>query len=64
MFKGIKWLCIGAMATAFLIAAVTAGSATELTMYYPVAVGGPLTTVVDGIVDDFMKKNRIDVWEQ
>ena len=31
--------------------------ATELTMYYPVAVGGPLTTVVDGIVDDFMKEN-------
>ncbi|MBR9984982.1 MAG: ABC transporter substrate-binding protein [Desulfosarcina sp.] len=57
MFKGIKWLCVGVMATAFLIAAVTAGSATELTMYYPVAVGGPLTTVVDGIVDDFMKQN-------
>ncbi len=57
MFKGIKWLCIGVMATALLIAAVTAGSATELTMYYPVAVGGPLTKVVDGIVDDFMKQN-------
>ena len=57
MFKGIKWLCIGVMATALLIAAVTAGSATELTMYYPVAVGGPLTSVVDGIVDDFMKEN-------
>jgi len=57
MFKGIKWLCIGVMATALLIAAVTAGSATELTMYYPVAVGGPLTQVVDGIVDDFMKQN-------
>jgi len=57
MFKGIKWLCIGVMATALLIAAVSAGSATELTMYYPVAVGGPLTTVVDGIVNDFMKQN-------
>jgi sn-glycerol 3-phosphate transport system substrate-binding protein len=57
MFKGIRWLCIGMMATAVLIAAVTAGSATELTMYYPVAVGGPLTAVVDGIVDDFMKEN-------
>ncbi len=57
MFKGIKWFCIGVMATALLIATVTAGSATELTMYYPVAVGGPLTSVVDGIVDDFMKEN-------
>ena len=26
-------------------------------MYYPVAVGGPLTKIVDGIVDDFMKEN-------
>jgi hypothetical protein len=32
-------------------------TATELTMYYPVAVGGPLTKIVDGIVADFMKEN-------
>jgi sn-glycerol 3-phosphate transport system substrate-binding protein len=57
MFKGIKWLCIGVMVTALLISTVTAGSATELTMYYPVAVGGPLTSVIDGIVGDFMKEN-------
>ena len=31
--------------------------AVELTMYYPVAVGGPLTKVVDGLVADFMKEN-------
>mgnify|MGYP001544890083 FL=1 len=55
MFKGIKWLRIGVMATALLMATVTAGSATDLAMYYPVAVGGPLTSVVDGIVDDLMK---------
>ncbi len=30
---------------------------TNLTMYYPVAVGGPLTKVVDGIVSDFEKQN-------
>jgi len=30
---------------------------TELTMYYPIAVGGPLTEVVDGIVADFMAEN-------
>jgi len=35
---------------------------TELTMYYPVAVGGPLTKVVDSMVEDFEKQNpNIDV---
>ncbi len=36
--------------------AITA-SAVELTMYYPVAVGGKLTKIVDGLVADFTKKN-------
>src|SRR5690606_18778222 len=30
---------------------------TELTMYYPIAVGGPLTNVVDGMIADFQKDN-------
>jgi len=34
-----------------------AAAATELTMYYPIAVGGPLTQVVDGIVDEFEAAN-------
>ena len=29
----------------------------ELNMYYPVAVGGPLTKIVDGMVDEFERKN-------
>jgi sn-glycerol 3-phosphate transport system substrate-binding protein len=45
------------MAGVFLITAVSASTAMELTMYYPVAVGGPLTKIVDGIVADFMKAN-------
>ena len=57
MLKRFKWMGIGVLAAVFLFSAVTAGSATELTMYYPVAVGGPLTKVVDGIVADFMKAN-------
>ncbi len=32
-------------------------AAVELTMYYPVAVGGPLTKIVDSLVADFMKAN-------
>lgn len=31
--------------------------AVELTMYYPVAVGGALTKIVDGLVADFEKEN-------
>lgn len=34
-----------------------AAAETELTMYYPIAVGGPLTQVVDGIVADFTAQN-------
>ncbi len=57
MLKRFKWMGMGIMAALVLLAGVTAGSATELTMYYPVAVGGPLTKIVDGIVADFMKAN-------
>ncbi len=34
-----------------------AAAETELTMYYPIAVGGALTEVVDGIVADFEAQN-------
>ena len=30
---------------------------TELTMYYPVAVGGPLTKTVDKLIENFMSEN-------
>lgn len=40
----------------------TASAQTELTMYYPVSVGGPLTKVVDGMIADFEDANPdIDV---
>ena len=45
---------------ALACSACVAGSAaaeTKLTMYYPIAVGGPLTKVVDGIVDAFEAEN-------
>lgn len=35
------------------VGAASAQEPVELTMFYPVAVGGPLTEVVDGLVDDF-----------
>ena len=37
--------------------ALPAKAETELTMYYPIAVGGSLTQVVDGIVADFESQN-------
>jgi len=42
-----------AATTALVNPAPVAAAETELTMYYPIAVGGPLTAVVDGIVAEF-----------
>ncbi len=39
------------------LSSTLAWAETELTMYYPVAVGGSLTKVVDGMVSDFMAEN-------
>ncbi|MCE2593373.1 ABC transporter substrate-binding protein [Motilimonas cestriensis] len=44
-----KWLC----GTVLSVSACSVNAATELTMYYPVAVGGPLTEVVDGMIEKF-----------
>ncbi len=39
------------------MSAHTASAQTELNMYYPIAVGGSLTKVVDGMVTEFEKQN-------
>ncbi len=62
MFKSITRTIAGVVAAACLsvLASGLSGAAyakTKLTMYYPVAVGGPLTKIVDGMVADFMKQN-------
>src|SRR5689334_21901485 len=42
----------------FLAAAgVASAQQTQLTMYYPIAVGGALTKVIDGMIEDFHKSN-------
>jgi len=50
---------LAAIAAALMLVTLTAAAQakTELTMYYPVAVGGPLTKIVDGMVADFMREN-------
>ena len=45
------------MSVALTGVSATAQADTNLTMYYPVAVGGPLTKIVDGMVAGFMKEN-------
>lgn len=42
---------------ALLGASPASAKSVELTMYYPISVGGPLTKVVDGMVSDFQKQN-------
>lgn len=46
------------VATALTASALPAAAEqTKLTMYYPIAVGGPLTKVVDGMIEAFEKEN-------
>jgi sn-glycerol 3-phosphate transport system substrate-binding protein len=45
-------------AALFLLLGVTAAqAAANLNMYYPVAVGGPITKIIDGMIADFEKAN-------
>lgn len=53
----MKLFSTTALGLATAMAVTSASAETELTMYYPIAVGGSLTEVVDGIVDDFEAAN-------
>ena len=44
---------LAAIAAAALLPAVAAAQATEVSFYYPVAVGGPITKLVDSLAADF-----------
>ncbi|SEF66901.1 ABC transporter substrate-binding protein [Marinobacterium lutimaris] len=58
LHKGKRLLAIAVTS----LAATAAQAQTELTMYYPVSVGGPLTQVVDGMIEQFEQQNPdIDV---
>ena len=50
-----------ALVTAALIGLIApvARADTELTFYYPIAVGGPLTKVIDGLAQ-FMEREGVD----
>jgi sn-glycerol 3-phosphate transport system substrate-binding protein len=46
-----------ALAAGLALAALPARAETQISFYYPVAVGGPVTKLVDGMVADFEKSN-------
>jgi sn-glycerol 3-phosphate transport system substrate-binding protein len=46
-----------ALATGLSLAALPGRAETQISFYYPVAVGGPVTKIVDGMVADFEKAN-------
>ncbi len=49
---------LAVLAVAFAaFALVRTASAVEITFYYPVAVSGPLTTLIESMVADFEKSN-------
>ncbi|WP_454916468.1 ABC transporter substrate-binding protein [Xanthobacter sediminis] len=53
-----RFFTAAAMAAGLLAAtAAPVFAKTELTMYYPIAVGGPLTKVIDGMIEGFEKEN-------
>ena len=52
----MKWLSAFVM-SALLAAVGPASAQTQLTFYYPIAVGGPLTKVIDGYARQFEKEN-------
>ena len=51
---------LAGVALALLLATLTgraAAETTEITFYYPIAVGGPITKIIDGYAEQFMKEN-------
>ena len=44
-----------AAATVASAALAGAASATEISFYYPIAVGGPIPKIIDGYVEEFAK---------
>ena len=47
----------GAAAGALVATPAIAQAPTEVPFYYPVAVGGPITKIIDGFAADFEKEN-------
>jgi sn-glycerol 3-phosphate transport system substrate-binding protein len=48
---------IAVLATLVLCTLAQAQTAVDVSFYYPVAVGGPITKIIDGLAADFEKEN-------
>ena len=47
----------GAVSALALLASASPALAVDISFYYPVAVGGPITKTIDGMAADFEKEN-------
>jgi sn-glycerol 3-phosphate transport system substrate-binding protein len=56
-FKRMKWLAPIAGAIVMAMTSVAMAADVELSFYYPVAVGGPITKIIDGYAAAFEKDN-------
>ena len=52
IMKALLWVALAAC-----LGGTAAQAAVELNMYYPVAVGGPITKVIDDMIAEFEKSN-------
>src|SRR5215831_9333295 len=57
MKRNLLGRCIAGLAFAALSTLALAQAPVEISFYYPVAVGGPITKIVDGLAADFEKEN-------
>src|SRR6187397_3004809 len=53
----VRSTMLGAAALAVMLLGSNPAAAVDLTMYYPVAVGGPVTKIIDDMVAGFQKEN-------
>jgi sn-glycerol 3-phosphate transport system substrate-binding protein len=57
MIHATRRAMLGAAATLALPNIVRAAGETEVSFYFPVAVGGPITKIIDGYAADFQREN-------
>ena len=51
------WQRVAGIAVALFAGAALAQAPVEVPFFYPVAVGGPITKIIDGLAADFEKEN-------
>ena len=57
LLRKASWVLAGMALFALIVGAAVAAAPVEITFYYPVAIGGSATKIVDDLVADFEKAN-------